>query len=201
MGVNGAAFDGVAWAYDAFMRAFGLYKDTAVLEALDLKGGELLVDMGGGTGHYAALLAPLCGGVTVVDISMSMLGNVPPISNIQALRADALHTDLDDESFDVAVITDALHHIPHHDDLVVEARRILRPNARLLILDIHAGYMRTRLLGLFERLLFGEVRYLTPAQASELISRHGFEADIVTAGWLYLVTGSKKALISAGQEE
>ncbi|MGI6296277.1 MAG: class I SAM-dependent methyltransferase [Armatimonadota bacterium] len=195
--MNGAAFDGVAWAYDAFMRTFGLYKDNVVLEALNLKGNELVVDLGGGTGHYAALLAPFCKGVTVVDVSRSMLGNVPPIPNIQVLRADALDTGLDSKSFDVALITDALHHIPHHDDLVAEARRILKPDGRLLILDIHAAYVRTRLLDLFERTVFGEVSYLTCAQASELISRHGFHIELTTDGWLYLVMGRKNRL-SAG---
>jgi ArsR family transcriptional regulator len=46
------------------------------------------------------------------------------------------HTGLPKASFDLVVISQALHHIPRPQDALLEAARILRPNGQLLILDL-----------------------------------------------------------------
>ena len=185
------SFDGVAWAYNAFMRLAGLYKDDAVLAGLELTGDELIVDLGGGTGHYAAVLTPHCREVVVVDASERMLSRVPRTSNIRTLHADMTETGLSDDHFDAALITDVLHHAPDQDKLIAEAHRVLKPGGRLLVLDFNAAFFRTRMLDRFERPLFGKVHYRTPIQAADLLSEHGFSASIASDGWCYLVAGTK----------
>jgi len=185
------SFDAVAWAYDTFMRLFGLYKDEAIVAALELSGDESIVDLGGGTGHYAATLAPLCREATVVDISEQMLSRVPRLTNVRTLHADMAATGLREDCFDAALITDVLHHAPDQAKLIAEAHRILKPGGRLLILDFNAAYARTRPLGLFERPLFGSVHYLTPAETTDLLTEHGFAARLASDGWCFLVAGAK----------
>jgi len=187
-----ASFDGVAWAYNAFMRLAGLFKDEDVIDALCLSGKEVIADLGGGTGHYAAALSPHCREVVVVDASRQMLSHVPRIANIQTLHADMADTGLPGSHFDVALLIDVLHHAPYPDKLLDEAHRILKAAGRLLILDFNAAYARTRLLGRFERMLFGRVHYRTPAETAELLTKHGFtHVERKRDGWCFIVVGTK----------
>ena len=187
-----ASFDGVAWGYNVFMRLMGLFKDEDVIDALCPSGNEQIVDLGGGTGHYAAALSPHCREVVVVDASQRMLSCVPRFANIRTLHADMAATGLPDSHFDIAMLIDVLHHAPYPDKLLNEAHRILKARGSLLILDFNADYARTRLLDRFERMLFGGVHYRTPAQTAELLAKHGFKhVERKCEGWCFVVVGTK----------
>lgn len=188
---NRAAFDKAAWAYDAFLRMFSIYRDDDFVSALDLDSDDRVIDFGGGTGHYATVLAPLCRLVTVLDLSEQMLRRVPHRANIKTIKADMLDSGIDNESYDAALITDVLHHTTKQQRLIGEAHRILKAGGKLLILDMSASYSRTRILGLFERQWFGEVKYLTPMQALGMLEAQGFAAEVLRDEWTYLIRAVK----------
>lgn len=185
-------FDGVAWAYDAFMRVGRFYRDKPVLQALHLDDNQTIADLGGGTGHYAAMLAPRCRKVLVVDESAKMLSRVPRLPNLHTIHADVLATGIEERQCDAALMADVLHHIQDQPALLAEANRILKPGGRAVILDFDARDIRTRLLFLFELLLFGRMRYRTPDETAAMLGEQGF-TDICSKrdGWYYLTVGIK----------
>jgi len=168
------------------------YHDEQILDALMLSGNERIVDIGGGTGHYAIAFAKHCRQVTVLDESPDMLAKVPPHEKIRVVRGDALQTGLDAASFDLALLSDVIHHIPAQDQLLDEVYRLLKPGGRLVIHDFAANSRRVRLFGHLERLFIGPVTYHTlDAMAAICAQHHLAPLSSIDMHWYYLIIATK----------
>ncbi|MBN1344234.1 MAG: methyltransferase domain-containing protein [Phycisphaerae bacterium] len=55
--------------------------------------------------------------------------------HILYVNADSEHLPFPDESFDVITCSNSFHHYPHQQEVIVEMRRILRPQGRLMLID------------------------------------------------------------------
>ena len=109
--------------------------------------GDVVVDLGAGTGFVALELAPDASEVVAVDASSEMLRVLARsaddrlLSNVTTRCADLATFDLPPASVDVVVSSYALHHL--EDDakraLVWRTYRWLRPGGRLVIADMMFG--------------------------------------------------------------
>ena len=96
--------------------------------------GMTLVDIGAGTGAFAAAFSDWFGlSVLAVEPSAAMREQIPQTPAIQALEGDACALPLPDESADAAWLSLVLHHIPDLGAAAHEIRRVLRPAAPVLI--------------------------------------------------------------------
>ena len=116
----------------------------AVLELLDPQSGEDVLDVGSGPGYLAWEIAQLVGSrgsVDGVDPSESMLSIAARRSageHAGTLRfgvGEALALPFPDGSFDAVTATQVYEYVPDMSAALAEARRVLRPGGRLLILD------------------------------------------------------------------
>ncbi len=112
-----------------------------VLERADLKPGELVLDLGTGTGSVAERVAPLvgpAGRVLAVDISPEMLAIARErlaesgVSNatFREGRAEALPAE--DGEFDAALASLSLMYVIDRAAAAREIARVLRPGGRLI---------------------------------------------------------------------
>ncbi len=115
-----------------------------VIEALDLRPGEAVLDVGSGPGLLAVEMAAAVGPngrVSGTDVSQSMLDlaagrDIPPgAAPVRFHKADANTLPCPNGSFDVAVSTQVLEYVEDVPGALVEMRRVLRPGGRALILD------------------------------------------------------------------
>jgi SAM-dependent methyltransferase len=91
-----------------------------------------LVDIGAGTGAYAASFASWFDiEVIAVEPSAAMRSHIPPA--IRALAGDASALPLPDRSADAAWLSLVIHHIPDLEAAAREIRRVLRHDAPVLI--------------------------------------------------------------------
>jgi arsenite methyltransferase len=116
----------------------------AVLDLLDPQAGEDVLDIGSGPGHLACEIAQQVGprgAVHGVDPSESMLAiaarrrageHAAPVS---FGTGDALALPFPDGSFDAVTATQVYEYVADMPAALTEARRVLRPGGRLLILD------------------------------------------------------------------
>jgi len=114
--------------------------------------GKRIVDLGCGNGRLARRLAASGNVVTGVDASEEQIRLAKAESAGDTIRPDFRispmeDTGLDAAAFDVAVISQALHHAAEPSAAIREAYRLLAPGGRLLVLDLLAheeDWMRTR---------------------------------------------------------
>lgn len=115
-----------------------------VLDALGLRPGERVLDLGCGPGFLAAEMALAVGPEGTVhgaDLSPAMLEIAarralgPDAAPIQLSRQDVLELSLPDAAFDAAACTQVYEYVADMPAALAEARRVLAPGGRLLILD------------------------------------------------------------------
>ena len=96
--------------------------------------GMTLVDIGAGTGQFAAAFSNWFDvGVVAVEPSAAMREQIPRTPAIQVLEGDATALPLPDESADAAWLSLVIHHVPDLGAAAREIRRVLRPGAPVLI--------------------------------------------------------------------
>ncbi|MDO9372339.1 MAG: bifunctional demethylmenaquinone methyltransferase/2-methoxy-6-polyprenyl-1,4-benzoquinol methylase UbiE [Gammaproteobacteria bacterium] len=145
----GAVFDSVASRYDVMndVMSFGahrLWKRFAV-ELAGLRGGEHVLDVAGGTGDIARLLARKVGArgaLVVTDINAAMLGvgrerlvDAGVVGNVTYVQADAERLPFPDDSFDCITIAFGLRNVTHKEAALASMQRALKPGGRLLVLE------------------------------------------------------------------
>jgi ArsR family transcriptional regulator len=102
------------------------------------------VDVGVGDGLLTLMLAEVAESVTAVDISSEMLRQLGQraerkgIRNLTPVEGELEDLPLPDAAFDVAVLSQALHHADDPARALAEARRVLVEGGRLLVIDLLA---------------------------------------------------------------
>jgi ubiquinone/menaquinone biosynthesis C-methylase UbiE len=140
---NRAFYDRISKAYDLLADANERAARQAGVQALDLKPGEQVLEVGFGTGNEILDLAERVGStgrVCGIDISPGMLAvaqskldQARPAATVELRLADARQLPYDDGSFDAAYSSFTLELFPDEDIPVAlgEIRRVLRPGGRL----------------------------------------------------------------------
>jgi ArsR family transcriptional regulator len=172
-----AYFGRVAGEWDAIRgQLFGSRFTAEALLSL-LPPGWRVVDIGCGTGNIAELLAPHVAEVVAVDLSEPMLEaarrRLDGQENVDFRIGSADDLPLDDGSCDAATAGLMLHHVDDPLAVLREARRVLKPNGVLLIIEmlphdraeyreqmghLHLGFSEAELRDLCTRAGFGEPR-------------------------------------------
>ena len=163
---------GRSWA--AWSRALGL-----LLPPLDV------ADLGCGEGYLTIETARWAKHVTAVDRSSGVLSRAKALaarkkfSNITWKKGELEKVPIDNQSMDVALLSQALHHAADPNAALREAARILKPGGRLLILDLRPhdetwvreklgdqwfGFSDEHLEGLLSRAGFGDVKVTVGAR-------------------------------------
>jgi ArsR family transcriptional regulator len=101
-----------------------------------------IADLGAGEGLISQLLARRAEEVVCVDNSPKMvefgsdLADKNGFTNLSYKLGDIEEVPLEANSFDLALLSQALHHAQHPQKAVEEACRILKPGGQLIIIDL-----------------------------------------------------------------
>ncbi len=153
------------------------------LEALGLKAGEHLLDIGCGAGTPAIRMAQRSGGrVTGINVSRGQLAlateraKAANISDrVSFAYGDAMSLDFPDESFDAATAIEVYAHLANRQQAFHEAARVLRPGGHFLVSDFTLrGNPSEELLAAYQH-TWQAMRPVTPAQMMELAATAGLE--------------------------
>jgi SAM-dependent methyltransferase len=95
--------------------------------------GRRLLDVGGGTGNYAAVLRDEGWEPVVCDRSPEMLARAAA-KGLETVEADAQSLPFADASFDALICVSMLHHVDDRPRALAEQRRVLRPGGRAALM-------------------------------------------------------------------
>ena len=145
--------------------------------AVPEQGGAVL-DVGGGAGQLAILLAgQLNAQVTVLDPTPQMLTHVPDDARVRTVSGAAESMPLADSSFDAIIVTDAFHHFRDQPAAVREFVRVVRPDGRVLVLELDPSGLAMRLIAFGERLLGEPAAFMTPSAMCAFMAEHGIVGE------------------------
>lgn len=113
-----------------------------VIDALQLVRGQVVADVGAGTGYFSTRLATSAATpkVYAVDIEPSMVAHLTErakaegLANMTAVLGRADRTNLP-EPVDVVLVVDTYHHIPNRVRYFTALKDSLKPGGRLAIVD------------------------------------------------------------------
>jgi ubiquinone/menaquinone biosynthesis C-methylase UbiE len=101
-----------------------------------------IVDLGAGDGMISQLLADRAKKVICVDSSKSMvrlgtdLAKRKGLGNLEYKLGDLEKIPLDDNSVDLALMSQSLHHALRPESALQEAHRVLKPRGQLMVIDL-----------------------------------------------------------------
>ncbi len=137
---SAAFFSRAAGQWDALRD--DLFGTTFHMEALlaILDPAWVVADLGCGTGRTAAALAPYVGKVIAVDASAEMLGaareRLGGAGNVDLRTGELEALPIEDGAVDLALLVLVLHHVGDPQVVLRDARRIVAPGGRLLVIDM-----------------------------------------------------------------
>jgi arsenite methyltransferase len=118
-----------------------------VVEALDVKPGMRIADLGAGTGLFSLPFAKAVGSagkVYAIDVDAGLLGIVSEkasaagTGNIETIVAGQTDPNLP-EPVDLIFICDTMHHLPDQAAYVKQFDGLLRPGGRVAVIDFLEG--------------------------------------------------------------
>jgi len=97
-------------------------------------------DLGCGTGQVTAALAPFVDRVVSVDASAAMLQaakkRLHGVENVDLRRGELEALPIDHARLDAATLMLVLHHVPEPERALAEVARVLKPEGRLILVDM-----------------------------------------------------------------
>ncbi|HQR05326.1 MAG TPA: methyltransferase domain-containing protein [Gemmatales bacterium] len=119
-------------------------KRKEVVEACQIKPGQVVADIGAGTGLYTRLFAKEVdnkGKVYAVDISQKFLDHIDKscqslqLKNVKTILGKDASPELPENSIDMAFICDTYHHFEFPYKMLTSIHQAMKPKGRLVIID------------------------------------------------------------------
>jgi ubiquinone/menaquinone biosynthesis C-methylase UbiE len=133
----------------------------AIVDAIGIKPGASIADVGGGTGLFIGPFAKAVtetGHVYAVDISPKLVEYMKRrikdegLKNVEAILSREDSTELPNDSVDFVFVCDTYHHFEYHADMLLSIRNALRRGGQLILIDFE------RIPGKSSDWLLGHVR-------------------------------------------
>jgi ubiquinone/menaquinone biosynthesis C-methylase UbiE len=116
-----------------------------ILKEIGIKPGDRVLDYGCGPGGYIVPLAKLTGpagkiyALDIQPLALEMVQNIVAkkrLTNVETIRSDC-RNGLPDNSIDVVLLYDILHHLSNREEVLKELHRALKQNGILSVSDHH----------------------------------------------------------------
>lgn len=117
------------------------------IDALGIKPGQTVADLGAGSGYYSFRVAPLVGPtgkVLAIDIEPAMLEAIVQraqrehIGNVATVRSSAQDPNLAAGSVDLLFMVDVYHELEYPYEMMTKVRAALKPGGRVALIEYRA---------------------------------------------------------------
>jgi precorrin-6B methylase 2 len=118
-----------------------------VIDALEIKPGQTIADLGAGSGYYSFRIAPLVGPtgkVLAIDIEPKMLDVIAQratrehVANIRPVLSSERDPSLAPHSVDLLFMVDVYHELEYPYEVMSKVREALKPGGRVALVEYRA---------------------------------------------------------------
>ena len=117
---------------------------SKAIAALELRPGQVVADVGAGSGYYTMLLSAAVGSrgrVYATDIQPEMLTLIKnkieqePVTNVELVLGTPTESRLPDGSLDLALMVDVYHELAQPQAFLQSLKRAIKPDGRLVLIE------------------------------------------------------------------
>ena len=119
-------------------------RPAAVIAALELRGGEVVADLGAGSGYFTFRIAPMVGKtgkVLAVDIQDEMLETIRrratalQVTNVEEVKGSETDPKLPVNGVDIVLMVDVYHELAYPFEVMTKVRNALKPGGRVVFVE------------------------------------------------------------------
>lgn len=189
------------YRYTPFGRTLARIQRHAV-DRLQLKGGELVLDIGCGPGDGMRLVGVKGAKAVGLDYSENMLSQAKGrvMAKGRLTRGDAGNLPFKDLSFDRIICTNSFHHYPDRLSSLKEMRRVLKKGGQLMLVDPRKDHLfGYTAIEIIEKQIFklAEVGTYSVEEWRELIREAGFAASNIAPGPIWWPAARAEVFVEA----
>jgi len=162
---------------------------TRAIEALDLKPGMVIADIGAGSGYYATRMAKKVaptGRVYATDIQPGMIAildrriNAEGLSNVTTVLGTMDDPSLPPQSIDLAIMVDVYHELQQPQLFLQKLKGVLKPGGRLVLLEFRKEDPKIPII---------EVHKMSVAEVKQELEAEGYaiERVIDVLPWQHII--------------
>ena len=164
-------------------------------EYTDVRPNDTILDIGGNTGKITEAYSKNCKEVIVLEPKRNVIeyGRTHR-PNIKFIEGGAENMPLPDRYFDKVVASASFHHFSDQDIALEEMRRVLKPDGKIVILEIDPITRRGKRLKFCETLFHTRAKLYQPAQLSKKVKQHNLHVLSINSTNLgYFLTAGKSS--------
>ena len=179
---------------ESFLNLESKKRIELMLQHIDTTPSDVLLDVGGNTGRITEVYARDCKEIVVLEPKHAVVEYGRKYRpHIKFVEGRVENIPLPGERFDKVVASASFHHFPNQDKGLEEMKRILKPNGKMVILEIDPNTGRGKRLNMCESILHTGAKFYEPHQLRKKIEDHGLEVlSIKPTGLGYFLTAVKR---------
>ena len=160
---------------------------------IDITSRDVLLDVGGNTGKITEVYARNCKEVVVLEPKHAVVEYGRKYRpHIKYVEGGAENIPLPAEHFDKVVASASFHHFPNQDIGLEEMKRVLKPDGKMIIIEIDPNTGRGKRLKICEGILHTGAKFYEPLQLRKKVEDHGLEVLSINSTTLgYFLTAVK----------
>ena len=164
-----------------------------MIQHIDFTPDDILLDVGGNTGKITEVYARDCKEIVVLEPKHAVVEYGRKYRpHIKFVEGGAENIPSPGECFDKVVASASFHHFPHQDRGLEEMKRVLKPNGKMIIMEIDPNTRKGKWLKICEGMLHTGARFYEPLQLRKKVEEHGLKVLSVNSTTLgYFLTATK----------
>ena len=164
-----------------------------MLQYIDITSRDVLLDVGGNSGKITEVYARDCKEVVVLEPKHAVVEYGRKYRpHIKFVEGGAENIPLPAEHFDKVIASASFHHFPNQDRGLEEMKRVLKPDGKMIIIEIDPDTGRGKRLKICEGILHTGAKFYEPLQLRKNVEDHGLEVLSINSTALgYFLTAVK----------
>ena len=119
-------------------------RPEAVMDALGLRSGDVVADLGAGSGYFTFRMAPKVGNtgkVLAVEIQDEMLRTIGRraralrVANVEEIKGSETDPKLPVRGVDIVLMVDVYHELAYPFEIMTRVRQALKPGGRVVLVE------------------------------------------------------------------